>query len=111
MTKSTKTVVSASVFLIQGGVDLKLVMSDGTTERVPNIPFGAMKKGFTHDRRKHTLTPCTTVGSKHGDRGFHLRRTDVSFVLYPQAKGHFFGGPQQERGPASTYDEMLEAIG
>lgn len=109
MAKSKPVVIKASVFLIEGGVDLKLDMSDSSVQRVSNIPFGGMQD-FSHDRKKGAIIPCPTAGSKHGDRGFNFQLGKVAFKLYPQAKGHFFGTVREDRSPASSYDEMLEML-
>jgi hypothetical protein len=102
------TVKAATVFINEASIDLKLVMSDGSHQRVQDVPFGSVRD-FTHDRKKASVTPCSTKGSKHGDRGFTFKLGTTSFTLYPQAKGQFFGSAS-EPTTAGSYDDLLDAL-
>lgn len=109
MTSTKKnTVQQATLWLIYGGIDIKMVATDGKPYKIQGMSFTEMKE-FTFDRKKGSITPCETKGSKHGDRGFIFKLGATSFKLYPQAKGHFFGSVAEDRGPISSYDDMLEA--
>jgi hypothetical protein len=109
MAKSTKAVITeTNLFLVEGGINLKFLMSDGTTVRPGFIAFGNAKE-FTFDRKKGSIVKAATTGGKFGDRGFLFTLGKVSYKLFPQAKGHFFGTPVADHGPASSYDDFLAA--